>query len=61
MERKKVRSSRAKPVRKVSQAELKKLREMEMDRRHREGYLRFPVQPDEFSVDEDDLAWGEPW
>jgi metal-responsive CopG/Arc/MetJ family transcriptional regulator len=40
---------------------LKRRRIIELERRHAEGYARFPVQPGEFDVPESSLAWGEPW
>lgn len=38
---------------------LREIREAELDRKHREGYEKFPVGPDEFSIPESDQAWGE--
>jgi metal-responsive CopG/Arc/MetJ family transcriptional regulator len=40
---------------------LKRRRIMEAERRHTEGYARFPVQPGEFDVPESALAWGDDW
>lgn len=37
---------------------LMSLKEREMERRHREGYKRLPVQPGEFSDWEDEQLWG---
>jgi len=35
------------------------LRERELERKHREGYQRHPVRPGEFSIWEDEQAWGD--
>jgi len=40
---------------------LKRRRIAELERRHAEGYVRFPVQPGEFDVPESSLAWGDAW
>jgi hypothetical protein len=32
---------------------------IEPERRHAEGYARYPVQPQEFAIAEADLAWGD--
>jgi metal-responsive CopG/Arc/MetJ family transcriptional regulator len=38
---------------------LRKLKFAEMERQHREGYLRHPVQPGEFDGWEDEQVWGD--
>jgi hypothetical protein len=38
---------------------VKRIREMEKDRRLRERYRRHPVEPGEFEVAEEDLRWGD--
>lgn len=38
---------------------LTRLRVRQQEARHRCGYERFPVQADEFSMWEDEHAWGE--
>lgn len=38
---------------------LARIRVAELERRHREGYLRKPVRKDEFSVPESHRAWGD--
>lgn len=40
---------------------LKRRRIAELERRHAEGYERFPVQPGEFDIAESSLAWGDAW
>ncbi len=40
-------------------AALGKVRVKEMERKHREGYLRKPVGKGEFSVWEEEQVWGE--
>lgn len=38
---------------------LEKLAEQAREQQHREGYLKHPVGPDEFSDFEDEQAWGD--
>jgi metal-responsive CopG/Arc/MetJ family transcriptional regulator len=38
---------------------LSRLRTKELERQHREGYERYPVQPGEFDVWEAEQAWGD--
>jgi metal-responsive CopG/Arc/MetJ family transcriptional regulator len=38
---------------------LVRLEREELERRHREGYARHPVEPGEFDVWEDEQAWGD--
>ena len=40
-------------------AALEDLHEKELERKHREGYERHPVQPGEFSDWEDEQAWPD--
>lgn len=40
-------------------AALADLEERELERRHRAGYERYPVQPGEFSDWEDEQVWGD--
>lgn len=40
---------------------LKRRKTIELERRHAEGYARFPVQPGEFDVPESSVAWGDAW
>jgi metal-responsive CopG/Arc/MetJ family transcriptional regulator len=46
-------------ARKALCAAIAQVRRQAMERRHREGYARQPVQPDEFSDWEDEQVWGE--
>jgi len=46
-------------IRQLLRNVLREIREAELDRKHREGYEKFPVSPDEFSIPELDQAWGE--
>lgn len=39
-------------------ARLKKIKIEEMDRQHREGYEKYPVQPSEFDGWETEQVWG---
>ena len=38
---------------------LERLRERDLERRHRAGYEKKPVQPGEFSDWEDEQVWGD--
>lgn len=38
---------------------LLRLREEEMERQHRHGYLALPVEPGEFDDWEDEQSWGD--
>jgi metal-responsive CopG/Arc/MetJ family transcriptional regulator len=38
---------------------IKSIRMKELERKHREGYTRKPVKRGEFSVWQDEQAWGE--
>lgn len=40
-------------------AQLRKIKIEEMDRQHREGYERYPVQPGEFDGWDVEQVWGE--
>ena len=46
-------------IRKLLRAALLEIREAGLDRKHREGYEKFPVTPDEFELPESDRVWGE--
>ena len=46
-------------IRQLLRDALREIRETELDRKHREGYEKFPVSPDEFGLPELDRAWGE--
>ncbi|MBI3179691.1 MAG: ribbon-helix-helix protein, CopG family [Deltaproteobacteria bacterium] len=40
---------------------LARLREAELDQRHREGYRRKPVRRGEFGAWQHEQEWGDPW
>ena len=46
-------------TRRALQAAIDKLNEKEMERKHRKGYARNPVQPGEFSDWESEQVWGD--
>jgi len=39
---------------------LRQLRVADMERKHAEGYARYPVEPGEFNLWETEQVWGEP-
>jgi metal-responsive CopG/Arc/MetJ family transcriptional regulator len=41
-------------------ATVARLKEQEMEKRHRAGYRRKPVKKGEFSIPENEHAWGKP-
>ena len=46
-------------IRQALQLALRQQRIAEMERRHAEGYARYPVQPDEFDIPESEHACGD--
>ena len=38
---------------------LRRRKTLELERRHAEGYARYPVQPGEFDLPEAEHAWGD--
>ena len=56
---KKLGTTRSAFTREALRAALALVARAEMERRHRAGYTRQPVQPDEFSVWEDEQVWIE--
>ena len=46
-------------IRRLIRGALREIREAELDRKHREGYEKFPVSPDEFGLPESEQAWVE--
>ena len=56
---KKLGTTRSAFTREALRAALALVARAEMERRHRAGYSRQPVQPDEFSVWEDEQVWIE--
>lgn len=55
----KLRVNRSALVRRALREHLKALETLEKERRDREGYERFPVQPGEFDVWDEVAAWPE--
>lgn len=58
-EAKKLHTTRSGFARRALQDAIKRIRDLEKDRRFREGYRRHPVEPGEFEVAEEDLRWGD--
>ena len=56
---KQLRTSRSAFTRKALREALSRLNLEQMERKHREGYERYPVTADEFSVWETEQAWGD--
>jgi len=52
-------TSRSGFTREALKAALSRIQIREMERKHREGYLRKPVRKGEFSVWETEHAWGD--
>jgi metal-responsive CopG/Arc/MetJ family transcriptional regulator len=46
-------------ARQALEDQLERLKESELERQHRRGYERFPVQEGEFSVEEDFQVWPD--
>ncbi len=53
--------SRSAFIRESIAAQLKLLKRKRLEERDLEGYLRYPVEPDEFYVDPSQLDWGDEW
>ncbi len=58
-EAKKLHTTRSGFARRALMDAIKRIRDLEKDRRFREGYRRYPVQPSEFDVWESEHAWGD--
>jgi len=56
---KQLRTSRSAFTRKALREALSRYNLEQLERRHREGYERYPVTGDEFSVWEAEQAWGD--
>lgn len=56
---KRLRTSRSAFTRKALREALSRFNLEQMERKHREGYERYPVTADEFSVWETEQAWGD--
>ncbi len=48
-------------IRESIAAELKRQRIRQLEEKEIEAYRQYPVQPDEFEVDPDQLVWPEDW
>lgn len=46
-------------IRSLLRNALLEIREAELDRKHRDGYEKYPVSPEEFDVPENDQVWDE--
>ena len=57
---KKLGTTRSGFTREALRAALARSKEREMERKHREGYLRKPPKQGEFRVWEKEQVWGEP-
>ena len=57
---KKLGTTRSGFAREALRAALARSKEREMERKHREGYLRKPPKRGEFKVWEKEQVWGEP-
>jgi metal-responsive CopG/Arc/MetJ family transcriptional regulator len=56
---KKLKTTRSAFTRDALRSALGRLRERELERKHRAGYRRHPVNADEFSVWEKEQDWGD--
>ena len=45
-------------IREALELALHHYRTLELERKHAEGYARYPVEPGEFDIWEDEQAWG---
>jgi metal-responsive CopG/Arc/MetJ family transcriptional regulator len=46
-------------IRRLLRNALLEIKEAELDRKHREGYEKYPVTPEEFSIPDADQVWGQ--
>jgi len=56
---KRLKTTRSALTRDALRAEIRRIREKELEQKHRKGYQRKPVKPEEFSDWEDEQAWGD--
>ena len=56
---KRLSTTRSAFTREALRAALERYEEAELEAPHRAGYQGAPPKPDEFSVDEEDRAWGD--
>lgn len=52
-------TSRSGFTREALRRSLERLERKELEKRHREGYARHPIEPGEFDVWEDEQAWSD--
>ncbi|MDO8675429.1 MAG: ribbon-helix-helix domain-containing protein [Candidatus Omnitrophota bacterium] len=55
----KLRTSRSAFAREALKEALKKHQVLELEEKHKNGYLRHPVKKGEFDIFEDEHAWGD--
>lgn len=53
-----LKTSRSAFIRQSLQYYLERLKVKELEKRHRDGYLKHPVQASEFDIWEDEQVWG---
>ena len=53
-----LKTNRSAFIRKSLQYYLERLKIKELEKRHRDGYLKHPVQTGEFDIWEDEQVWG---
>ncbi len=56
---KELNTTRSAFIREALQMALRQLKIQEMETQHQEGYRKFPVEPGEFDIWNDEQAWGE--
>ena len=54
-----LKTNRSEFIREALKLALQRQKIIELERRHAEGYARYPVQAQEFAIAESDLAWGD--
>lgn len=52
-----LKTTRSALTRVALQRELKRVQDLELEKRHREGYMKAPIRPDEFWEGDGDLGW----
>ena len=52
-------TTRSEFTRKALREAIARMKEAELEERHKRGYARKPVKPGEFSAWEDEQAWGD--
>ena len=54
-----LKTNRSEFIREALKLALQRQKTLELERRHAEGYARYPVQAQEFAIAESDLVWGD--